>query len=243
MVTPVPISNTAVKHLYGENSLGNDNKSPVILEFLTETLFLCYTIAMNFNKLKNRDVSHLDHPYFQQYSISIPFIKRDNEYFLLFEKRAASLKVQPGEICFPGGRKEDGESFLQTALRETCEELFVEPHDIQVLGQADTCLTPFNSEIHAFFIEIHNYANTFNAAEVESVILVSISDLLVIKPMRIFNSVHNQPHPDFPFEKAKIPLDYNFKQGSYPVYFYDIGEQVIWGITAKFLKHTIDLLR
>ena len=49
------------------------------------------------------------------YSVLIPLIKRDNEVHILFEKRALSLKNQPGEISFPGGGIERGENSRDAA--------------------------------------------------------------------------------------------------------------------------------
>ena len=45
-----------------------------------------------------------------RFSVMIPLIKRDGDIHLLFEKRAFTLRNQPGEISFPGGRIEKGES-------------------------------------------------------------------------------------------------------------------------------------
>ena len=50
---------------------------------------------------------------------------------ILFEVRAATMKWQPGDICFPGGHREETDaSFCATALRETREELGI-PEDKQ----------------------------------------------------------------------------------------------------------------
>lgn len=57
---------------------------------------------------------------------------------MVFEVRAAGLKTQPGDICFPGGRMEEGETALQCALRELKEETGISPSDLRVLGQFDT---------------------------------------------------------------------------------------------------------
>jgi 8-oxo-dGTP pyrophosphatase MutT (NUDIX family) len=44
---------------------------------------------------------------------------------------------QPGEICFPGGRVEAGETPVETAVRETCEELGLKPKDIEVISEPE----------------------------------------------------------------------------------------------------------
>jgi 8-oxo-dGTP pyrophosphatase MutT (NUDIX family) len=54
-------------------------------------------------------------------AVLIPIVKIKDEYYLIFQKRAAHIR-QGGDICFPGGRKEENDkSFKDTALRETYE--------------------------------------------------------------------------------------------------------------------------
>lgn len=74
----------------------------------------------------------------------IPMIEISGTKYLLFEKRSNKLRRQPGEICFPGGKLESGESLQECAVRETVEELQVLPGQIEVLGPGDIYLSPFN---------------------------------------------------------------------------------------------------
>ena len=76
---------------------------------------------------------------FHRFAVLIPLIEReDGNVDVLFETRAQELDAQPGEICFPGGAMEGGESPLETALRETCEEIGVAADDIEIIGQMDS---------------------------------------------------------------------------------------------------------
>ena len=67
------------------------------------------------------------------YSVLMPFVTTENGDTLLLEVRSDSVK-QPGEICFPGGRIETGETPAETAVRETCEELGLKAGDISIEG-------------------------------------------------------------------------------------------------------------
>ena len=67
-------------------------------------------------------------------SVLIPLVWKDGEPHLLFEVRAYDLKVQPGEVCFPGGRIEEGETPQDAVLREVSEELFVRKEQVRILG-------------------------------------------------------------------------------------------------------------
>ena len=66
----------------------------------------------------------------------VPIIVRGNEVSVLLTRRSQQLRHHPGQICFPGGRRDaEDESLAATALRETHEELGIPAHCIQLLGQ------------------------------------------------------------------------------------------------------------
>src|SRR3954471_2279225 len=53
---------------------------------------------------------------------------------LVFTRRRGDLRRHPGEISFPGGRRDEGETLLRTALREAHEEIGLPPEAVDVLG-------------------------------------------------------------------------------------------------------------
>ncbi len=58
-----------------------------------------------------------------------------SEPHVLLTKRAAHLKAHPGQIAFPGGKKDQSDNSLQeTALREAFEEVGLSPQNVEVLG-------------------------------------------------------------------------------------------------------------
>lgn len=61
-------------------------------------------------------------------------VEVNGEDALLFEVRSKRLEMQPGEICFPGGRIESGETPETAALRELWEELRVPSRQVTLLG-------------------------------------------------------------------------------------------------------------
>ena len=72
-----------------------------------------------------------------RYAVLVPLVQGEDGLSLLYEVRARSMKRQPGEVCFPGGRMERGETAQECALRETQEELGIPASAIRVLGQLD----------------------------------------------------------------------------------------------------------
>lgn len=70
---------------------------------------------------------------------------------LTLTRRRDDLNTHPGQISFPGGRQEEGETPWAAALRETEEEVGVLAADIERLGQLSTLyIPPSDFEVHPF---------------------------------------------------------------------------------------------
>ena len=69
-----------------------------------------------------------------EYAVLIPWVKTEYGYAMLMEVRSDKVR-QPGEICFPGGRIEDGESPVEAAVRETTEELGIMADRIRICSE------------------------------------------------------------------------------------------------------------
>jgi len=75
-------------------------------------------------------------------AVLIPLYREDGEWRVLFTERTHTVEDHKGQVAFPGGRVDDGDaSRVDTALRETEEEIGLKRADVAVLGQLDELLT------------------------------------------------------------------------------------------------------
>ena len=104
----------------------------------------------------------------------------DGRYKVLLNVRSETVEEHKGEISFPGGRRDEGdETLLDTALRETQEEMGVRPEDVEILGELDDQATNSNYVISPFVGTIPApYPFEPNDREVAEVIEVPVSALL-----------------------------------------------------------------
>ena len=111
---------------------------------------------------------------------------RGDESVVLLSKRSEALDRHPGEISFPGGRCEVGDrSLMHTALRETSEEVGVNPEDVEVLGELGRFTTITDYVISCFVGAIdHPYEFKVNSAEVDRLLEVPLSALLDRRTVR-----------------------------------------------------------
>ncbi|MGA7616952.1 MAG: CoA pyrophosphatase, partial [Thermoanaerobaculia bacterium] len=66
-----------------------------------------------------------------------PLIPRRDGWSLLFVRRSESLALHRGQVAFPGGAAEAGETLEETAVRETEEEVGIPRDAIRLIGRLD----------------------------------------------------------------------------------------------------------
>ncbi len=178
----------------------------------------------------------------RQSAVLIPLIRKEDRYYILFEIRASGIS-QPGDISFPGGAVENGETFEETAIRETKEELGLKDTDISIWGQCDTYWNGKNRIIYSFAGQIDPEAVHINREEVESIFTVPLEYFLANEPKVYETSVTEIPGEDFPFEKIQGGRKYRWIRAKKQVLFYEYDGYVIWGITAKLLYAFIKVIK
>ena len=172
----------------------------------------------------------------KKFAVAIPLVHTPEGTRILFEERAHQLAHQPGDICFPGGKVEDGETPKEAALRELCEELLISPEQITFLGACDIYLTGRGAAIFPFVVELHDYENTYSPDEVEELVLIPAAFFAETKPEEIFTTIKEVPDEDFPFDKIYGGKSYPWRNYRRRIAFYHYQNKTIWGMTGGIME-------
>lgn len=175
-------------------------------------------------------------------AVVIPLVSDEHVLSVLLEVRAANLDVQPGEVCLPGGRIEKGEEPLDAAIRETCEELLVEPGQIEILGSMGHLEGPGGQPLFVFVATLDGYEGTYSPAEVDRTFCISL-DWLVRHVPTVYRVAYEPRFPDnFPWKLVPGGREYPWRPRFHEVPFYEETNPLVWGITARVLKTFVDKL-
>lgn len=191
-------------------------------------------------KLQNKSPMPVDVK--NRFSVMIPLIKKKGEIHLLFEKRALTLRNQPGEISFPGGRIEKNESSRDAAIRETCEELLIGDGDIEIYSEGDFLVNPYAAIIYTFIGEIKKdfFEISPSKDEVERIFTVPLKFFMENNPKSYSLNLKVNRSEDFPYHLIPNGENYKFKRGREEVLFYDYKGEIIWGFTAKMARRFVE---
>jgi len=180
----------------------------------------------------------------------------DCEYHFVLQKRCAGIR-QPGEICFPGGAYDAAhDSSLQaTAIRETVEELGIPADRLRIVGVLDTVVAPMGATVDAF-VGVTDIASldelVVSVHEVDEAFSVPVSYFEQREPRQYYTTLRiapsyvdsetNEEVVTFPARELGLPERYWQPWGGakHPVYVYQVGSRVIWGLTARLI---IDVVR
>ena len=174
-------------------------------------------------------------------AVLVPFLERDGELHLLFERRSGGIR-QAGETCFPGGGAEPGESDTACALRETEEELGIPQDEIQVLGRSDFLLTPAGVRLQPVLGLLSPRAMDClapSSAEVAEVFSVPLRFFTETPPALYAYTQEPVIQPDFPFAAVGVAPDYPFARGRVEVPVWHYETHPIWGITARIVRSVL----
>lgn len=158
-------------------------------------------------------------------AVLVPIYRDDGIPHVLLTKRSDQVEHHKGEISFPGGKLDDTDpDLLSCALRETAEEVGVKPEDVDILGELDDFYTVATNFLVVPFVGTIPYPYDFrpSAREIEEVIGV---------PLGIFFD------PGRMAEQTMV-----FRGQSIQVISYQWRDYIIWGATARILKHFTEVV-
>ncbi|MGI8549603.1 MAG: NUDIX hydrolase [Dehalococcoidia bacterium] len=145
---------------------------------------------------------------------------------LLLTVRSELVEHHKGEISFPGGGvHEEDEDLAATALRETSEEVGVDPDVVEILGRLDDLLTISNFHVTPFVGVLHRSPYDFIPSPIE------VAEVLEVPIAHLLDAANSEPR------QGQVPgsdhdcIDYLFR-----------GHRV-WGATARILRQYLDLIR
>ena len=197
-------------------------------------------------KLKNH--TPIGEHWAHHYAVILPVVECGDGKgpHILYEVRAQDLDRQPGEVCFPGGQIEDGETPLEAAVRETEEELGICRDEIEIAAELVTICTRAGSQIHTFVGIIGETAFAkmkVSGDEVAEVFTVPLEDLMNTECEIYWNPLKEVPTEDFPYDRVTSGEAYKWKDGRAPVPVFDVNGRIIWGLTGRMTKEFLEVMR
>jgi 8-oxo-dGTP pyrophosphatase MutT (NUDIX family) len=147
-------------------------------------------------------------------AVLVPFYTIAGRLYVVFTKRTMHMSMQKGHVSFPGGRREPGDKDLAaTALRESQEEIGLDPKDVEILGRIDDFSTRDGSIFIAGFVGLIDekacpYAWCPAEREVAEMLEVPVTHLLdpanvIVEPPRELNG-RMWPKETFVFRGHRI---------------------------------------
>ena len=158
-------------------------------------------------------------------AVLVPLFVREDTVHVVLTKRTDNVRTHQGQVSFPGGSWEQADMTLRdTALREAHEEVGLDPTDVRVIGMLDDLPTFVSGfVVRPFVAEIpHPYDFVHDRAEVDHVFS---------PPLAVFA------------DPSRRREEMRERDGvTYPLYYYDVSGNVVWGATARMLVQLVGII-
>ena len=155
-------------------------------------------------------------------AVVVPVIERDVPHLLL-TKRAEDLSNHPGQMSFPGGRREPhDEDPWETAIREAHEEVCLPREEISLVGRLDDIRTVTGFSVRPFVALAPDHEYVPCEDEVAEIAVLSVPELIDL------DNYHGE-YREHPYH-GRIRLHYFYVDG-----------YTVWGATARMLVQLLEL--
>lgn len=154
-------------------------------------------------------------------AVLAPLYEHEGETWVVLTRRSSALRVHSGEVSFPGGGQELGEDLRDTARREACEEIGLDPASVELIGELDHLSTiTSNSFIVPYVGALPGRPELSpSPAEVDAVLHVPLSELLDPAHWR------EERWDIFGVDR--------------PIWFFELVGDTVWGATAAMLRQLL----
>lgn len=184
---------------------------------------MSHTLDQLLRRLKTHQPRHLPLKGFTCSAVLVPIVPVASAYNILFTRRTHRVRDHKNQISFPGGVKERQDaSLIQTALRETEEEIGLDRSEVQILGRLKDLYTPTGYRITPI-VGLLSKPLRFkpNPYEIEEIFQVPLTHLLDRKNMKL--------------QKAE------FFGKAFDIPFFNFRHYTIWGATGRITREFIEL--
>lgn len=151
-------------------------------------------------------------------AVLVPLFVDAGALWVLLTRRAEELSHHPGQVAFPGGVRETGESAWETALREAREELGLQEAAVLRLGHLDEVESPAGFRIvpcvGAIPAEFEPQPDEVEVVEAFQIPVTAFADPRLV-------------------EERQMTFDGQERD----IRFYHIGGRQIWGLTARIVHN------
>lgn len=158
--------------------------------------------------------------------------EEDGEAHVVLTRRSFAMRLHRGEIALPGGRSHEGETATQTALREAEEEVGLDPTSVNPLAWLSPIATfGSKSSIWPIVGVLRGRPElSINPSEVDRAFSVALTDLVA--------------DGAFLEERWRRPIlrPGADEDGYYPLYFFKVPGDLIWGATARVLFELLSIV-
>jgi len=156
-------------------------------------------------------------------AVLVPICYRDEGFSVLLTRRSMNVQYHKGEVAFPGGSIEPSDNGPESAaLRESWEEIGLRPEAVHVLGRLDDHVTLLGFHIVPVVGLIPGAYDFKINTETDSLFYVPLKAIVT--------------------DSVWQGEEYVKGQSSIMVYYLKVDNEIVWGATARILKHLADLI-
>lgn len=186
------------------------------MKFTTSDDFISFRKFIS-EKLSGRTKRSVDFPDYKKSAVMILFMEKEGEPHVILTLRTDKVSTHKGQVSFPGGGYDSSDAdFLETAFRETEEEIGITRDKIEILGEFDEYIS-----VMGYHVYVH--VGAVNGPQKYTVCSDEIDQMLEVPFSLFYNEAYSRCE--------KVTYDGR----DYDVYYYDYGTSVIWGLTARIL--------